>query len=159
MSIYCSTFSIDASDHEVGCERLVRMKRGQQAPRAKDGLARFVIVGDKDYAVDDSRQCTCGSGPIVYKHSGVLPADSDPRGGCLSLGAIPGRIDDSTRQAISDDFQPWWPWLRVSIWGAKENDPTVLLTRSHVESLRDALNSWLERAALSSSTAPAKEEK
>lgn len=147
MSIYCSIFSIDAEDHEIGCKRLIRLKRGQKAPRDKDGIASFVIAGGADdYAVDESRLCTCGSGPITYQHSGVLPADDNPRGGCFSLGAIPPHI---TRDGRDDrpENENWYPWLRVSIWGTPKDDPTVILTRKQVEKLRDALDDWLERSA------------
>ena len=136
MSIYASFGCVDSADHKVGCKRL--------AKKRPVGAIACIMTESGTYWVDESRPCTCGVGPIRYQHSGILPSDSDERGGCFSLGYIPGHIDDGTRKPLSDNMQPCWPWLRVSIWGAKPEDPTVVLTREQVQSVRDSLNWWLE---------------
>jgi hypothetical protein len=123
MSIYASTFGF-------GCDR-------------KPRCARLKKVGRKTYEQDDSNPCTCGSSPIEYQGSHILPSNKDRRGGVLSLGAIPGHIARPGRKAISHDMQPYWPWLRVSIWETND-DPTILLTRQQVEQLRDELTLWLK---------------
>lgn len=138
MSIYASIFGFDADEHAEGCKRLVKRRRDPKR------MLNCFMFPSGTFWVDDSRPCTCSSGPIAYQHSGVLPSASDKRGGYLGIAAIPGHIDDSNRKPISDDMQPYWPWLRVSLDGV--NDSTVILTRKQVTELRDALNEWLKLA-------------
>lgn len=124
MSIYCSIFGF-GDEHTTRCKRLKRIGKGV-------------------YEQDDSKPCTCGSAPIAYDHSGVLPSEKDKRGGIFGIAAIPGHINRKGRPALSENFHPWWPYLRVSMFDAEDS---VILTRKQVEKLRDALNDWLERAS------------
>jgi hypothetical protein len=124
MSIYCSIFGF-GDEHTPRCKRMKRISKGV-------------------YGQDDSKPCTCQSSPIAYQHSGVLPSKKDNRGGVLGIAAIPGHITRRGRPALSDDFTPYWPYLRVSMF---EADDSVILTRAQVEKLRNALNQWLKRAA------------
>lgn len=81
--------------------------------------------------------------PLVYRGSHILPRNTDPRGGVLHLGAIPGHI---TRDGRDDgDELRAWPWLRVSIAEVNAtDDSTVLLDRAQVQALRDELTQWLD---------------
>jgi hypothetical protein len=127
MSVYCSTFGL-GDEHTSECERMTKLSKGA-------------------YSVDDSKPCTCGSCPIQYLGSHILPTDNDRRGGYLSLGAIPLHITRDGRDDGPEDG--WWPWLRLSV-SAKEcggDLDTVLLTRRQVEGFRDALNEWLENSS------------
>lgn len=124
MSIYCSIFGI-GEEHSPRCKRIVKVR-------------------GKRLRIDTSQPCNCRAYPIKYDHSGVLPSAKDKRDGCLGLGAIPGHIQRNGK-SLSDDFHPWYPWLRVSLqeheYGHME---TVVLTRKQVTELRDALTQWLE---------------
>jgi hypothetical protein len=93
------------------------------------------------YEQDDSKPCTCGSSPIQFQHSGVLPSDNDKRGGIFGIAAIPDHI---TRDGRDDrpEKGKWHPWLRVSMF---EVEDSIILTRKQVEELRDALSDWLNR--------------
>lgn len=119
MSIYCTTFDLGL-EHSAKCKRV---KNGVQ---------------------NDSRECTCGSCPIFYQGSHVLPADSHKRAGHLDLGTIPGHIDYLDRPAISDDMQPYHPWLRFSLCAKEIGGETIVLDRGQVGQLRDALSRWIE---------------
>jgi hypothetical protein len=85
----------------------------------------------------------CGNSPILYRGSHILPADNNKRGGHFGIAAIPGHIYQGSRKAISDDMQPYWPWLRVSLNETVNDCHDVILTRRQVAELRDALNEWL----------------
>ena len=124
MSIYCSIFDF-GFDHSTRCKRVRK-------------------VGRKEYEQDDSKPCTCGSSPLEYQGSHVLPSKKDKRGGVIGIAAIPGHIKRPGRKAVSDDMHPYHPWLRLSLDDAHQN--AVILTRKQVEKLRDALNTWLEIA-------------
>lgn len=84
--------------------------------------------------------------PILYKGSHILPHGKSERGGHFGLGAIPGHISRRGRKALSDDFHPYWPWLRVSLNETMNDCHTVVLTKQQVTKLRDALNEWLKLA-------------
>lgn len=148
MSIYASFGGVDSGEHKRGCKRLTKKRTKVDLPHA--------IIFEKGgaYWVDDSRPCTCGIGPIVYKHSGVLPSDGDPRGGWFGMAYIPGHIDDATRLPISDVMQPCWPWLRIDVGESIEKQATVILTREQAESVRDSLNWWLENTPRSEPGGP-----
>lgn len=123
MSIYASTFVVDADHHADGCKKL-RKVRGTE----------------RVYQISDKRPCTCKAGPLVYQASHILPSDDDTRGGCFDLGAIPGFIEREGHPPLSDDEDwPYWPWLRVSV-----NAETVVLTREQVKGLHETLGFWLE---------------
>jgi len=124
VSIYCSIFDFGC-DHLPRCKRIRKVRRGV-------------------YEQDNSKPCTCGSAPIEYQHSGVLPSDKDKRGGIFGLAAIPDHITRDGRDDRPENGK-WYPWLRVSMFEAEDS---VILTRKQVEKLRDALDEWLERASV-----------
>jgi hypothetical protein len=84
--------------------------------------------------------------PIVYRGSHLWPDDQD-RGGHFSLAEIPGYVTHHGR-ALDEDGEQVWPWLRVSLIGAAEDEDydTVLLDIGQVRQLRDELIRWLDRA-------------
>jgi hypothetical protein len=133
MSIYCSTFTI-GDEHSKKCARIRRIGKGV-------------------YQQDDSKECTCKCGPILYQGSHVAPSDDDKRGGIFSLGAIPGHIDGPKLKALGEDMRPYHPWLRVSIWEVSPEDTTILLTRAQVVALKEELETWLELSDLKSTAA------
>lgn len=122
MSIYCSTFDF-GFDHSTRCKRVRK-------------------TGKNMYEQDNSKPCTCGSSPIKYQHSAVLPSAKDERGGVFGLAAIPSHITRDGRDDRPENGK-WYPWLRVSMFEAEN---TIILTRKQVEKLRDALNLWLENS-------------
>lgn len=124
MSIYCSTFTI-GDEHSKKCARIRRIGKGV-------------------YQQDDSKECTCKCGPILYQGSHVAPSDDDKRGGIFSLGAIPGHIDGPKLKALGEDMHPYHPWLRVGIWEISPKEPIILLTRAQVVALKEDLERWLE---------------
>lgn len=118
MSIYCSIFDF-GFEHSRRCKRIKK-------------------TGRKQYEQDDSKPCTCGSCPIEYQGSHILPSNRDNRKGDFGIAAIPGHITRNGRTRLKDD--DWYPWLRVHL-----EQETVILTAKQVEQFRDALNDWLER--------------
>lgn len=86
----------------------------------------------------------CGP-PWSYLGSHVLPADTDPRGGEVSLALIPSHITRNGRDDQPADGTPW-PWLRVSIdpSRASSGDPVVLINPQQARHLRDQLTNWLD---------------
>lgn len=116
MSIYCTTFDLGL-EHSLRCKRLRRVGR--------------------EYRQDDSKPCTCGSCPIKYQGSHILPSDRDERGGHFDLGAIPSHITRNGRDDAPEGR--WHSWLRLSV-----NDETIILTSKQVSGLRDALDLWLD---------------
>lgn len=92
--------------------------------------------------------CDCGlpEAPIVYQGSHVLPSDDDERGGHVDIAAIPGHIDRAGRPPTNpdDEFTPYHPWLRLSVWEVVEGSATVVLDRRGVELLYRTLGEWLE---------------
>lgn len=127
MSIFCSIFDI-GFEHKNTCARMRR-------------------IGRKAFIYDESKPCTCGSCPIVYRHSGVFPRASDERSGHVDLAAIPTHI---TRDGKDDGEGGYWhPWLRFGV-----NNNTVLLTLRQAETLRNALTQWLDKARQPMPTRP-----
>jgi hypothetical protein len=124
MSIYCSIFDF-GYEHKPRCARMKKLR-------------------PKVYEVDDSKPCTCGSSPVKYQGSHVLPSKRDARDGSLGIAAIPGHIHRYRRKPLSDDNMPYHPWLRVSINVEDPTDQTVLLTRVQVQALKDELEYWLK---------------
>lgn len=121
MSIYCTTFDM-GGEHTGQCARVKR-------------------VGRKVYEQDDSKPCTCGSAPIRYQGSHILPSDSDERNGIVRLGAIPPHITRNGRYNRRGDR--WHRWLRLSV--EADAGATVVLTKKQAMALRDALNDWLKQ--------------
>jgi hypothetical protein len=110
----------------------------------EDGCKYWVESGDCVFEPGDPDDCTCGLplAPLLYQGSHVLPSDDDPKGGCIEIASIPDHItregrDDAPEGALKD-------WLRFGVYTA-EDDVTLVLTRRHVEFLRDQLTGWLER--------------
>lgn len=142
MSIWCSNVIADDDDHTPGCPRLAPDPRYPDEPMS--------------YVIDDTKDCTCNAGPIVYQGSHVLPADGDLRGGVLDLAEIPGYIRRGERTLCPPEGEcgkPWtqccdrvWPWLRLTA-GDPVRAVTVLLDRAQVQAAADYLVGWLERSA------------
>jgi hypothetical protein len=145
VSIYATTFSIE-EDHEPGvCAKWVECD--------KDDPDAAAFGWDDRAWRRSSVECTCGNlGPWLYRGSHVLPAKSDPRGGDVSLAYIPDHI---TRDGRDDGKEGPKDWMRLSVYepahamdgypDKEMQDATVVLNRSQVEALRDALTEWLER--------------
>jgi hypothetical protein len=155
VSIYASYFSVDDHEHTNGCAvyELLCEDTGQGWPA---GAARLDFNGTYYRRVD--KPCTCGKpAPIIYKGSHVNPADDDPRGGSIDLAAIPNFLHPNVRQAryenpdADDDMRFPVEFLRLSVsedpathhYG-QEGYATVVLDRTQVERMRDALTHWLD---------------
>jgi hypothetical protein len=130
MSIYGTTVSFNADEHEEAC-------------------AIYVETSPSVYEFS-GRACNCGtpSAPLVYQGSHVLPSLGDERGGTFELAEIPSFIqrdgqENGEEGALKDflrvDVDQHFDVLRVV------PPQTVVLDRSQVEELRDYLSSWLER--------------
>lgn len=141
MSIYGSTWSVDADDHTDTCQLW------QLAPPGLPilGPLRYDNDGTVHY-IDRNRSCTCLCGPVVYQGSHVLPADTDRRAGTFGFAEIPGHITrDGRDDGPEDDDRPW-PWLRVTMRAEGAPDcQDVVLDRGQAETLRDYLIDWLQR--------------
>jgi hypothetical protein len=88
MSIYCSIFDF-GFDHLPRCKRMRKTRYG--------------------YEQDNSKPCTCGSSPIEYQHSGVLPSGKDKRSkGVFGIAAIPDHITRNGRDDKPAKGQ-WYP--------------------------------------------------
>jgi hypothetical protein len=122
MSIYCSMFEI-GNQHLPRCKRMKKLGRG-------------------GYSQDDSKPCTCGSCPIRYQGSHVLPSNKAERSGEIGISCIPPHITRNGRD--NRGSERLHPWLRVHLFAGLPSD-TVILTKKQVEKFRDALNEWLER--------------
>lgn len=121
MSIYCSYFGF-GDEHSPKCERITK-------------------TGRKEYTQDDSKPCTCGSAPVIYQGSHVLPSRKDKRDGLFGFAAIPPHITRNGRDDKPEDGK-WYPWLRFHLSGG--NKDTVILDRKQVQKLHAALGGWLE---------------
>jgi hypothetical protein len=121
MSIYCSIFGF-GEDHLPRCARIKKIRKGC-------------------YERDDSKRCTCGSCPVRYRGSHVLPSNSDERGGGFGIAAIPDHITRNGRDDRPEKGK-WRPWLRVHLHGGYQE--SVILTKKQAGELRDALSQWLE---------------
>lgn len=114
MSIYCSYWDI-GWDHDDKCKRIRKVRGG-------------------GFVQNDEKPCTCGSCPIEYRGSHILPTENDRRDGSLGISAIPDHITN-----YDADLLPWKPFLRVHL-----NDGTVIIDRQQAEKFSAALNKWLE---------------
>jgi hypothetical protein len=123
MSIYCTTFNLGLQ-HSNRCKRIRKVGKGL-------------------YKQDDTKACTCGSAPIKYQGSHILPSNRDERAGSVDLGAIPGHITRNGRDNGPEDG--WHKWLRIGI-DTEDQQCTVVLTLKQVTGLRDALTAWIEQA-------------
>lgn len=143
MSIYVSAVSFDDDiSHEVpGCALYVSA--------APDAVSVWCTDGTS-WRRDDSKTCSCGGPPLLYRGSHVLPDDADLRGGSFDLAEIPGFIQRVGRPTVCDEetcekpgtvcCDQVWPWLRVSI-----GPETVVLDRRQVARVHEYLGGWLER--------------
>ena len=139
MSIYGTFLTLSDDDHEDGCAIYVENPPGSSC---------FEFSG---------KPCSCGTprAPIVYEGSHILPSDDDRRGGEVQLASIPDFItrdgrDDAKGDGLKD-------WLRLSVCSLNSEmqyqgapyvtagQADVVLSRSLVKELRDALTGWLER--------------
>jgi hypothetical protein len=126
----------------------------QVAAELADHGIDYGVIGD-DGPVDDLADLPDEmlDAPIIYEGSHVLPSDTDRRGGCVEVAAIPNHItrdgrDDATEGSLKD-------WLRLSVQSVESEDPgafsaadaTVVLTRNQVERLNETLTGWLDRPA------------
>ncbi len=137
MSIYGTFFSLDC-EHAEEC-------------------AFWVEASDGVFEPGDPADCTCDlrDAPLVYEGSHVLPSDQDRCGGEVELATIPDHIIRDDRPELPDGTLK--DWLRLGVGSLDSTfrhegkpyvaggDATVILTRPHVERLRDALTEWLER--------------
>jgi hypothetical protein len=134
VSIWATTLSFDADDHEHTCDRWVLCVCGDTHNHP------MVMIGDeKRWYYDDSRPCTCFAGPLHYKGSNIVPSDGGPRTGCLHMAEIPSHITADYRHDGPDDGAPL-PWLRIGI-----DEATKVLARAQVGELWRTLGDWLER--------------
>lgn len=122
MSIYATIFDIGA-EHKPRCSRMKK-------------------IGHKMYECDDSKLCTCGASPLLYKESHVLPSNRDKRGGCVMLAGIPSHITRNGRDNGAEG--QWHPWLRLSVFNPGSD--SIVLTRKQAEKMRDAMQQWLDRS-------------
>lgn len=106
--------------------------------------AVWVPDGDHLLGLDLRRPCTCGQpgAPIAYQESHILPSADDPRGGYVSVAAIPGHITRDGRDDGPDDEYGVWPWLRISV-----GQEDAVLDEPLVRGLREALDGWLTERA------------
>jgi hypothetical protein len=83
--------------------------------------------------------------PYAYQGSHVLPADDDrrDRGEVFQLAEVPSHITRDGRDDRPEDGHPW-PWLRLSLY-----TEDAVLDRAAVQSLHQALGSWLEETGAS----------
>jgi hypothetical protein len=138
VSIYASWRGLD-SEHEEDC-------------------AFWVEVEDGLFEMGDPENCTCGlpRAPLIYQGSHVLPSDEDPKGGSVEIASIGDHITRDGRDDAKEGEPKDWLRLGVSNEASQETnedgspyikagDATVVLTRPHVEILRDELTAWLER--------------
>lgn len=116
MSIYSSIFDI-GDEHKNICRRMKRLRRGV-------------------YEYDDDKPCSCGSAPIEYEGSHILPSLKDKRAGVLGFAAIRGHI---TRDGRDNGKKEFWPYLRFHL-----NALSLVITRHQAIKLRDALTEWLD---------------
>lgn len=117
MSIYCSYFGM-GDEHKPKCARIKKVSGW--------------------YEQDDSKPCTCGSCPIKYQGSHVLPSRQDERDGYLGFAMIATHITKNGR----DNREREHPYLRFHL-----NRASVVVTRKQATQLRDALTEWLSRGA------------
>jgi hypothetical protein len=134
VSIYATTVSFNADDHDPACARWVECSCDLKRSHAQ----LLIGLSGQHSRCDDTAPCICQCGPIIYQGSHILPADTDPRDGYFSLAEIPGHIERDGRGARDEDTP--WPWLRASL-----NGEDVVLDHAQVVELHRYLGDWLER--------------
>ena len=153
ISIYATWLTIADDEHEHSCAKYkllgefpVNEAWGDDWAMVTNGPPGKRLV----YARTDA-SCTCGNpAPLVYQGSHVSPAEDQPRGGSLSVAAIPNHCHPSVRGSGTDEGPPV-EFLRVDVsedrstfHGMNPGYATVVLERAQVEKLRDCLTQWLE---------------
>lgn len=88
MSIFARAISIDADDHTERCARWVPLDDGVCCS------GQLLVTPDRRYRYDNTRPCTCHTGPLRYDGSHILPSGDGPRAGSVDLAEIPGFITD-----------------------------------------------------------------
>jgi hypothetical protein len=155
ISIYATWLTIGDDEHTPSCAKY-RLLGEYPLSRAftVDGAAMWADGeggNQRVYARVPDASCTCGNpAPLVYQGSHVNPALEDPRGGSLSVAAIPNFCHPSVRGTGSDGGPPV-EFLRVdaaehatTYHGGVPGYATVVLERAQVEKFRDCLTQWLE---------------
>lgn len=149
MSIFASALTIDAEYHANDCTRWVETRRGEEP----EGVTVAYATGGKVAWLDETRPCSCAAGPIVYRGSHILPADTDLRGGSVDLAQIPGWIYREGQPPIDETGERHWPWLRLWVASGEGTDElkpghaAVVLDRAHVQEIHTYLGEWLEQTA------------
>jgi hypothetical protein len=154
LSIYATCFTISDDEHKPSCAkyRLLGEYPLDEAFSVQGGVL-YVPAGElhRVYARVLEASCTCGNpAPLIYQGSHVNPADDDPRGGSLSVAAIPNFCHPSVRGTDAEDGPPV-EFLRVDVaedettyHGGNPGYATVVLDRAQVQKFRDCLTGWLE---------------
>ena len=154
MSIYATRLTIGDDEHGPSCAKY-RLLGEYPLTEAftVEGGALYVHAGELErvYARVPGAACTCGNpAPLVNQGSHDSPAEDHPRGGSLSVAAIPNFCHPSVRGTGSDDGPPV-EFLRVDVaedkgtyHGMNPGYATVVLERGQVGKLRDCLTQWLE---------------
>jgi hypothetical protein len=154
VSIYATWLTLGDEEHKPSCAkyRLLGEYPLSEAFTVEGG-ALYVTAGDLErvYARVPDASCTCGNpAPLVYQGSHVSPAGDQPRGGALSIAAIPNHCHPSVRGTDAEDGPPV-EFLRVDLAedeatyrGGNPGYATVVLERAQVERVRDCLTQWLE---------------
>jgi hypothetical protein len=155
VSIYATWLTISDDEHEPSCAkyRLLGEYPLSEAFTVEGGAMWTRGEGDNQrvYARVPDASCTCANpAPLVYQGSHVNPASDAPRGGSLSVAAIPNFCHPSVRGTNAEDGPPV-EFLRVDIaedeatfHGMNPGYATVVLERAQVEKVRDCLTQWLE---------------
>jgi hypothetical protein len=156
VSIYATCFTISDDEHEHSCAKYRFLgEYPLDEVWHTEGVAMVTNGGtpgmDLAYARVPGASCTCGNpAPLIYQGSHVNPADDDPRGGSLSVAAIPNFCHPSVRGTDAEDGPPV-EFLRVDMaedeatyHGGNPGYATVVLDRAQVVKFRDCLTQWLE---------------
>ena len=156
MSIYATHLTIGDDEHDPSCAKY-RLLGEYPLPEGWDVKGCAMITSSSTpgmhrvYASVPDASCTCGNpAPLVYQGSHVNPSEDAPRGGSLSVAAIPNHCHPSVRGSDTDDGPPV-EFLRVDLaedpatyHGGNPGYATVVLERAQVLKVRDCLTQWLE---------------
>lgn len=75
--------------------------------------------------------------PYAYQGSHILPAEDDPRDGCVQLAEVPSHITRDGRDDQPEHGAPW-PWLRLSV-----NASDAVLHARQVREVWESMGAWL----------------
>ncbi|WP_326768622.1 hypothetical protein OG978_32525 [Streptomyces sp. NBC_01591] len=79
--------------------------------------------------------------PWIYRGSHIPPANTDPRGGSVTLAEIPSHITRDGHDDQDEDGLPW-PWLRLALEDLPAETPAVLINPDQARRLADSLTHW-----------------